>query len=136
MEGKRRQQMRGILASLAIGVALGVVVDRGLLRSTPRGPVRPDILGKWVSASDNSPVEFKSDGTYEAVNLTTTIGPDGATKDRIERPEVGHWLWADDGWLEIWSPGHGMARARVVTLGGDTLNVLSEGGGIQEFKRR
>src|SRR5262249_10516047 len=108
-----------LAAALAAGVGLGVLLDRLWLRPTPgAAPVAapgPRLVGRWLAEEAKTPLEFRADGTFEYVRVTTTevpvFGPrpDDIKKEKVreEEPVTGQYRWADGGTIELLEPDSG-----------------------------
>jgi hypothetical protein len=137
------------LAVLAVGVGLGVALDRFWLRpaatnTDPRPKPDPRLLGRWIRDDDKSPLEFKSDGTFEYARVTTfdvpVFGPrpeDVKTEKRTREDAVtGQYRWVDGETIEMSEPDFaGLWFASRVVIEGDRLTLLAKDGGVRRYTR-
>lgn len=143
-----------VLAALAVvlvaGVGLGVLLDRIWLRPSPRTAQAPAqdsrLLGRWVDEEDKTPMEFKTDGTFEYVRVTTSEIPLlGARpgdirikeeKARMDDPVTGQYRWVDAGTIELLEPDYGgVWLAMRFVIEGDRLTLLRSDGSVRRFTR-
>ena len=140
------------LAVLAVGIGLGVALDRFWLRpaatnteNTDAKP-KPDprLLGRWIRDDDKSPLEFKSDGTFEYGRVTTfdvpVFGPrpeDVRTEKKTREDAVtGQYRWLDGETIEMSEPDFaGLWFSSRVVIEGDRLTLLAKDGGVRRYTR-
>jgi hypothetical protein len=133
-----------LAAALAAGVGLGVLLDRLWLRPTRAAAEDPRLVGRWVEEEAKTPLEFRTDGTFEYVRVTTTevpvLGPrpDDIKKEKVRREErvTGRYRWVDGGTIELLEPDFGGAwMAMRFVIEGDRLTLLRTDGSVRRFTR-
>jgi hypothetical protein len=135
------------LVVLAVGVGLGILVDRRWLRPTAadtRPAQDPRLVGRWVSDEDKTPLEFRTDGTFEYGRVTTfdvpAFGPrpEDVRTEKKTRVDVttGQYRWVDGETVQVTEPNLGGAwlTSRVV-IEGERLTLLGKDGTVRRYTR-
>jgi hypothetical protein len=138
-----------LFAVLAVGIGLGIVLDRYWVRPSAGGADAkpssdPRLLGRWVRDDDKVPVEFKSDGTVEYRRVVTfdvpVLGtrPDDIKTEKRTREDTitGQYRWIDAETIEVSEPDFpGLWFASRVVIEGDRLTLLAKDGGVRRHTR-
>lgn len=118
---------------------MGIWFDR--LWHKPTAEVKPDprLLGKWIDETDRTPLEFKPDGTFEYIKVTTTeIKVDGRPDPqptRVEDRVAGQFRWVDSGTIELIEPDIPAWIPVRVMIDEDRLSLLRKNGSVSRYRR-
>lgn len=136
---QRFSRIAFLAAVLLAGVGLGVLLDRLWLRLSPGTNPDPRLVGRWISETDQAPLEFKPDGTIEYVKVTTSgISVDGRPDPKPSRAEhlvTGQYRWADGDVIEVIEPDLPAWIPVKVVIDGDRLNLLRQNGSVRRYAR-
>jgi hypothetical protein len=140
LQPKRLRSRAAVLAAtLLAGVGLGVLLDRLWLGLPTAARPDPRLLGRWVDEADGTPLEFKPDGTFEYVKVTTARMSVGGGSDRdISRKEdkvTGQYRWAGGGTIEAIEPDVPAWLPVTVVIEGDRLSLLYKDGAVRRYSR-
>ena len=131
-------------AVLAAGVGSGVLLERYGLRPARTVTADPRLVGRWVDDEDKTPLEFKTDGTFEYVRVTKTEVPEFGPrpgdiekkKVTLEDPVTGQYRWVNAETVELLEPGFGdLWSAMRFVIEGDRLTLLRTDGSVRRFTR-
>lgn len=134
----------GLATVLVAGVGLGVLLDRHWLRPTRAAAQDLRLVGRWVDEEDKTPLEFKTDGTFEFVRVATievpvlSARPDDIKKEKVrkEYPVTGQYRWVDAGTVQLLEPDYGgVWIALRFVIEGDRLTLLRGDGSVRRFTR-
>jgi hypothetical protein len=124
---------------LVIGVGLGVLLDRHLLRPDRNFVRDARLIGRWIEDEDKTPLEFKTDGTYDYVRVTklTFPGFGGAEPktDRLEDRLTGQYRWVDGETVEAMEPDIPFWIPMRFVIEGDRLTLLLNEGKVRRYTR-
>ena len=139
----------GLIAAFAmvlgVGIGLGILLDRSWLRPPAGGVDRdPRLVGRWVHDKDQTPLEFKSDGTFEYVRVTRVEvpvfgdrpGDVEKKRETLEHRITGQYRWVSGQSVEIVEPdlGGDWTALRFV-IDGDRLTLLRSDGSVRRYTR-
>jgi hypothetical protein len=144
MSDSRRTPSRAVLSGTLVavligGFVLGVWFDR--LWHKPAAEIKPDprLVGKWIDDAERTPLEFKSDGTFEYIKVThirmSVEGKPDPTPQRKEERVSGQYRWVDGGTIELLEPDFGAWIAVRVMIDGDRLSLLRKDGSVSRYRR-
>lgn len=142
-QGERRVRYAlpvAFVAVLSAGIGLGVLLDRTWLRPAAETKEDPRLLGKWIEEGDRTPVEFKPDGTFEYIRVTTMSmevnGKPDPNPTRREEKITGQYRWVDKDTIETIEPDLGFwTQGRVVFEGDNRLSLLLTDGKVRRYTR-
>ncbi len=142
-------------AVLASGITVGAFLERFGLRGSSPSPAAPpsarvQLLGRWINERDETWTEFRPDGTFDTLRVTSNLPASAALAGALARelkdfppPPTretvsGQYRWLDDDHIEVTLPkseGGGKVAFRVI-IRDDDLTMIHEDGEVGRGKRQ